>query len=53
LGQPSGGWQRKLNGEPSWAETVMGGSSLNELRSDFRTKTEFDVAVPHSLDAKH
>lgn len=53
MGQPSGGWHVNLKGSPSLAVTVTGCSSLKEFNSAFLTNTELDVAVPHSLSAKH
>ena len=40
-------------GSPSLTTKVCGGSSLKLFSSDFRTKTEFVMAVPYLFLAKH
>lgn len=49
FGQPSGGSQVNLYGSPSLTDTEIGEASLNEFNSAFRTNTELEVALPHSL----
>ena len=53
FGQPSGASHSTPKGAPSSTLMVRGGSSLKLFNSDFLTKTELVVAVPHSLVAKH